>query len=119
MATAKRTSSNTQNSGLWRPGCDRPAARGEVSARSATDGAALIAETGRRLGDVADQDQARLGAEGVGHGGGQIGLEQHVGLADVAPAGDRRAVEHHAALEQRLAYGVGGDRNAAIDRADR
>ena len=62
--------------------------------------AALVAEPGAGLGDVADQDQARLGAERVEHGAGEVGLEQHVGLADVAPAGDRRAVEHHALLEQ-------------------
>ena len=80
------------------------AARGELRLGALGDRAraALVAEAGGRLGDVADQDQAGLGAERIEHCGGEIGLQQHVGLADVAPAGERRAVEHHAVLEQRL-----------------
>ncbi len=66
--------------------------------------AALVADPGRGLGDVADQDQAGLRAERVEHGGREIRPQQHVGLADVAPAGDRRAVEHHALLEQRRGH---------------
>ena len=50
-----------------------------------------------------------MGAERVEHRGGEVGLEQHVGLADVAPAGKRRAVEHHAVLEQRLVHRPRGD----------
>src|SRR5690606_30228667 len=58
---------------------------------------------GAGLADAARQDQARLGAERVGHGAREVGLEHHVGLADVAPSRDRRAVEHHAVLQVRLA----------------
>ena len=89
----------------------RSAARGEVSLGPLGDRTrtAFVAQRRGRLGHVADQDQAGLGAERVEHRGGEVGLEQHVGLADVAPAGKRRAVEHHAVLEQRLVHRPRGD----------
>ena len=71
--------------------------------------AALVAEPGAGLDDVAQEDQARLGAERVEHGARQVGLEHHVGFADVAPAGDRRAVEHHALVQMRLGDAARGE----------
>ena len=112
VAIAKRTSSNTQNSACGAiQDALRGAARREMGLGPLGDRtrAALVAQPGGRLGDVADQDQAGLRAERVEHGGGEVGLEQHVGLADVAPAGERRAVEHPTVLEQRLVHRPGGD----------
>lgn len=48
---------------------------------------ALVAEAGRGLRHVADQDQRGLGGERIGKGGGEIGAEQEVGLGDVRHQG--------------------------------
>jgi hypothetical protein len=61
---------------------------------------ALIALHRRRLDDVATQVQRRLLEERIDDGGARIRHEDHVGLLDALPAGDRRAVEALAVLEE-------------------
>src|SRR5690606_26559814 len=56
----------------------------------------------RRLDDVAVDDHHRRGAEGIDPHCVEVRLEDHVGLVDRLPAGDRRAVEHQAFLERVL-----------------
>jgi hypothetical protein len=41
-------------------------------------------------------DQLRKVAEGIDHRGAEVGTQDHVGLVDRFPAGDRRTVEHDA-----------------------
>ena len=60
---------------------------------------------GARLEDVAEQDQARLGGEGVHDRRGRVGHQDHVALVDRLPAGDRAAVEHDAVAERVLVDG--------------
>ena len=55
---------------------------------------------GRRVEDVAGQDQGRVGGERVEEGGRRVGQQDHVGFVDALPAADRGAVEHLAVLEQ-------------------
>ena len=62
--------------------------------------AAGVILVGHRLQHIADQDQRGLGKEGVNDRGFEIRLEQHVGLVDRLPAGDRRTVEHGADVEE-------------------
>jgi hypothetical protein len=57
---------------------------------------AAIKLAGRRLDDIAHQDQHRRRAERVDIGGAEVRLQNHVALVDRLPAGDRRAVEHEA-----------------------
>src|SRR5216683_2613064 len=57
---------------------------------------AAIGLPGAGLVHVAENHQLGLRREGIEHGGGAIRLQQHVALVDRLPAGDRRAVEHHA-----------------------
>ena len=54
---------------------------------------------GRRLDDVAEQDHLRLGGERIHAGRLGVRHQDHVGLVDRLPAGDRGAVEHDAFLE--------------------
>jgi hypothetical protein len=61
---------------------------------------------GQRLQHVAEDDQLRLGGEGIERRGGEIGQQQHVGLVDRLPTGDRRAVEHDALGQQVLVDGL-------------
>ncbi len=70
----------------------------------------LVAHAGGGLGRVAQDHERRLGAEGIGEGGSEIGPEQEVRLADVAPAGHRRAVDHEAVLEPALVHRLGLER---------
>ena len=49
-----------------------------------------------------------MGREGVEHGGFRIGHEDHVGLIDGFPAGDRRPVEHDTVFECAFIHGVFG-----------
>ena len=60
---------------------------------------AAVKLAGRRLDDVAEQDQHRGGAERVDIGGLEVGLQNHVALVDRLPAGDRAAVEHEAVAQ--------------------
>jgi hypothetical protein len=60
---------------------------------------AAVKLAGRRLDDVAEQDQHRRRAERVDIGGVEIGLQDHVRLVDRLPAGDRASVEHEAVGE--------------------
>ena len=76
------------------------AAQERLGALRRRAGVALVAETGRGLGDVADHDERGLGSERVGKGGGEVGAQQEIGLGDVAPARNRRAVDEHALGEQ-------------------
>jgi len=62
--------------------------------------AARVALHGGRVEYVAGQDQGRVGGERVEHRGVRVRQQDHVGLVDAAPAGDGRAVEHLAILEQ-------------------
>ena len=55
---------------------------------------------GHRLHHVADQDQGGLGKEGIDHRSLEVRLQQHVGLIDGLPAGDGRAIEHGAFVEE-------------------
>ena len=57
---------------------------------------AAVKLAGRRLDDVAEQDQHRRRAERIDVGGVEVRLQDHVALVDRLPAGDRAAVEHEA-----------------------
>jgi hypothetical protein len=59
-----------------------------------------------RLDDVAAQDDGRLLEERVDDGRRGVRHQDHVGLVDALPAGDRRAVEHLAVGEQALVDGM-------------
>ena len=61
---------------------------------------AVVWLAGRWLDDIADQDQAGLGGERVHHRGVGIRHQDHVGLVDCLPTGDRGAVEHDAVAER-------------------
>ena len=61
---------------------------------------ALVALHGHRLDDVATQADRGLLVERIDHGGRGIGHENHVGLVDALPAGDRRAIKHLAVAEK-------------------
>jgi len=69
-------------------------------------GVSRIALAGGGFDDVAEQDEARLGREGVQHRRLQIRLEDHVGFVDRLPAGDGGAVEHEAMLQRVLIHGA-------------
>ena len=67
--------------------------------------AARIASVARhraRFENVAAQDQSRLVGEGIEHRALGIRHEDHVRFLDASPAGDGRAVEHLAVLEEIL-----------------
>ena len=66
---------------------------------------AVVRLAGGRLDDVAEQDQARLGGERIHHRGVGVRHQDHVGLVDRLPAGDRGAVEHDAVAEHLLLDG--------------
>jgi len=70
---------------------------------------ALIALHGVRFQHVAGDVQRHLVGERIEHGGGRVRHEHHVGLVDAFPAGDRRAVEHHAAFEKFVVHVRRGD----------
>ena len=65
---------------------------------------ALIALHVRGLDDVATQVERGLLEERVDDRGGRIRHQDHVGLLDALPAGDRRAVEALAVLEERFVH---------------
>ncbi len=67
---------------------------------------AAVVLAGQRLQHVADDDQRGLRGEGIERRGGEVGQQQHVGLVDRLPAGDRRAVEHDALGQQILVDGL-------------
>ncbi|MPL90543.1 hypothetical protein SDC9_36596 [bioreactor metagenome] len=73
--------------------------------------AALIGFAGVRLDHVAMHAHGLFGIEGVDVDRGRIGDQLHVGLVDRLPAGDRRAVEHEAFLEEVLVDEVGHQRH--------
>ena len=56
--------------------------------------------------DVAKDDEGRLGSERVEHRGRGIRHHAHVGLVDLLPAGDRRAVKHQPIDKHVLVDGV-------------
>ncbi len=60
---------------------------------------AAVKLAGRGLDDVAEQDQHRRRAERIDIGRVEVGLQDHVGLVDRLPAGDRASVEHEAVGE--------------------
>ncbi len=62
----------------------------------------VVTLPGRRLHDVAEQDQARLGRERIHHRGVRVRHQDHVGLVDRLPAGDGRPIEHEAVAEHIL-----------------
>ncbi len=64
--------------------------------------AALVALHRARLDDVAAQIHRGLFGEDVEHCGRAVRHENHVRLVDALPAGDRRAIEHLAVLEEVL-----------------
>ncbi len=61
---------------------------------------AVVAMAGGRLDDVADEHERGGGEEGVQRGGVEIRHQQHVGLVDRLPAGDRGAVEGDAFVQR-------------------
>jgi hypothetical protein len=61
---------------------------------------ARIGLHGRRVQDVAGQDQRRVGGERIDDRGRRVRQQDHVGFVDALPAADRGAVEHLAVLEQ-------------------
>ena len=63
---------------------------------------ALVELAGRRLEHVAEDGDGRLSEEGIEVRRGGIRHQQHVGGFDALPAGDRRAVEGIAVLEDVL-----------------
>jgi len=67
---------------------------------------AAIGLSGQRLVAVAEDDERGLRREGIEHRGLAVGHEQHVALVDHLPAGDRGAVEHHAARQEVLGDGA-------------
>ncbi len=68
-------------------------------------GIAVIELASRGLDHVTEDDQLGLGGERVENGGRQVRLQDHVGLVDALPAGDRRTVEHDAFAQQVLVDG--------------
>ena len=66
---------------------------------------AVVGLAGRGFDDVADDDQAGLGRERVHHRRVRVQHQDHVGLVDRLPAGDRGAVEHDAVAEHVLIDG--------------
>jgi hypothetical protein len=63
---------------------------------------AVVALHRRRFDDVAAQKQRGLLEERIDHRGGGIRHQDHVGLIDALPSGDRRAVKHLAVDEEIL-----------------
>ena len=63
---------------------------------------AVVGLAGDRLEDVAQDHHRRLREERIHVDRVGVGHEDHVGLVDRLPAGDRRAVEHHAVGEHVL-----------------
>ena len=62
-------------------------------------GIALVAHAGRGLGAIAEQAERRLCGKWIQKGAREVRAEQQIGLADIAPARHRRAVDQHAMLE--------------------
>src|SRR3546814_10512554 len=54
---------------------------------------AIVELAADRVDDIAEQDELRTVAEGIHDRGAEIGPQDHVGLVDGLPAGDRGAVE--------------------------
>src|SRR6185312_10911871 len=71
---------------------------------------ARVGLAGERLVDVAEDHQLGLRREGIEHRRLAVGHQGHVGFVDRLPAGDRRAVEHHALGQQLLVDGGDGMR---------
>ena len=71
----------------------------------------------RGVEHVAGHDQGRVGGEGVDHRGVRVRQQDHVGLVDAAPAGDRAAVEHLAVLEQAGVDDRLGESHVVLDAA--
>ncbi len=63
---------------------------------------AAIGLAGQRLVHVAEDDERGLRRERIEHRGGAVGHQHHVAFVDRLPAGDRRAVEHHAVGQEIL-----------------
>jgi hypothetical protein len=70
---------------------------------------ALVALHRRRLDDVAAQVERGLLEERVEDRGRRVRHQDHVGLLDALPAGDRRTVEALAVLEERIVHDTGRD----------
>jgi hypothetical protein len=81
----------------------------EVFLGALGDGAriALVALHGHGLDDVAAQDHGGVVREGVQDRRAVVRHQDHVGLVDALPAGDRRTVEHLAAVKEVLVYLAG------------
>src|SRR3546814_10032331 len=62
---------------------------------------AIVELAADRVDDIAEQDELRKVAEGIHDRGAEIGPQDHVGLVDGLPAGDRGAVEQDA-FDQRV-----------------
>jgi hypothetical protein len=70
---------------------------------------ALIALHGVRLQHVAGEVHRHFVGERIEHRGDGVRHQHHVGLVDALPAGDGRAVEHHAAFEEIAIDALGGN----------
>ena len=88
---------------------------GALGGRARATGVELA---GRGFDDVAVHDQGGLRGEGIEHGGVGIGHQDHVGLVDRLPAGDRGAVEHHA-IDERAFISGGGHAGRVLPLAAR
>ena len=110
MSTLQRTSSRTKNSGSGTEvGGIGDTGGGEVGLGALGHRArvTLVTFHGGRLEDVAAQVDGCIVGEGIEHGGAGVGHQDHVGLVDAFPAGDRRTVEHLAVFEQVFFNGRG------------
>ena len=67
-------------------------------------GVAAIGLSGAGLENVTEQNQLFLGGKRIHDRAGAVGEQRHVGLIDVFPAGDRRAVEHDAVGQHVLVH---------------
>jgi hypothetical protein len=94
----------------------RNAGRTHVFLRAVGDGTriAVVALHREGLEDIAADDDSRIIGERVQNRGVVVGHQHHVGLVDAFPAGDRRAVEHLATLEEAVVDLGGGERNVVL-----
>ena len=64
--------------------------------------------------NVTPQDDRWIVSEGIQDCGAVVGHQDHVGLIDTFPAGDRGAVEHFAPLEEVLIHSACRDRDVLL-----
>jgi len=65
---------------------------------------AAVAQHGGGLDDIAADDDGGVVGKGIEDGGAVVRHQHHVRFVDALPAGDRRAVEHLAILEEAVVH---------------